>query len=973
MPDERDILRQAAGKRAFPMPRLLPSNDVVIDYLALEYSFDQPSFEVAMRGGIDCFQKKDYSKCTEYLGVAYEISRRMSQPHFPMVQGVLFMRSVANSLMGKTVEALHDIEVSLQVLPHAAISLYWRGFLLLKTAENIEVAYRVLQQLVGANPEWRNFVELTIAFFLGFHGFQEKGILMCTRVMRRMEQEFGSLDEEFTRLEKLNEEKFKEGQKFKPQGGAPSDVPGSSTRTEKHVSLARDGNSSVKFRGDEGGIIAGSEQIGGSQSSSAAYRSYATPELERERNNVDLVRALAYFIRGESYKGHAHGAYFAQQAADDFSVVLEVASASLGKWLGKGISPDTFENILLDCKILEPHFPKANSQDYAFFNQQIGGKRPFSIFGRVALMAVKLKHALSPGKKMMQNQGRGGHATRTVEVTSPGGTKRTKPAPPPPPGGAGAAGKAGGAKSRLRQQADEQRALLAQRLGQVPDAAKPFEMWGPIDARSTHVTPYRRQWVQPTGVRPGIGSKRATASSADRGDATDATTAGPASKDTVYSRSQSPPQQGWYKKTDEGFVIPTPYELKFQSRSPSVATSPQKRRGRSRSATKGKAEESSPSRPRAKAPPETGKNPEIHIGNCEGKSGGSLGGGGGKKGLNYGGGGGSRAGWSQSLVSVAGNGVITLESDAVATSVIEILGLGLSGGAGATDDMAEDTRGKPPELEEATAIVEDGAGTVALQDVVGSDTLRAASEFAQMADAVSGTAAPAAGEEAPDGEAPAQSGKAADVTRGGEGSSSSASISKAATVPAAAAVPKVPAAAAPPKKERPTPTQCLYLTADPAVLETFGLRDLQGGEIDDVVKAHKRPFNKKPSEKAVQAALSRPSTDKPLPPRTVYDDWGAEALRRAEYYYRKELAELGEPSPTHMIGEEPKRTYERDDVCKHLRNIATWKKKDVIDAVYNGEFEDLATDYTALDDIEEVSDMATLDRKSYCRHFVAIS
>ena len=95
---------------------------------------------------------------------------------------------------------------------------------------------------------------------------------------------------------------------------------------------------------------------------------------------------------------------------------------------------------------------------------------------------------------------------------------------------------------------------------------------------------------------------------------------------------------------------------------------------------------------------------------------------------------------------------------------------------------------------------------------------------------------------------------------------------------------------------------------------------------------------------------------------------------RAEYYYRRELAERGEsPPPDRSLRDK----YKRDDVCSHLRNLASWRGKDgtvvdVVDAIYAGGFEQVCFGDSGLDSIHEITDMQTVDPRDYTKHFVAL-
>eukprot|EP00392_Amoebophrya_sp_AT5.2_P006762 g6774.t1 len=734
MPDAQKLAKELSGRRAFPMPQLLPTTDVLIDYLALDYGYDRPSFEVAVRAGLEQWEKKNYEKCAEYLGVAYEISRRLSQVYLPMAQGALFLRSMAHSALGKNVEALQDIDVALQVLPYAPSSLFWRGFLLLKSGDRIEAAYKSLQQLVAVNPEWRNLTELILAFFLQLHGFQEKGILMCTRVIRRIDQEFGSLDHEFERLSKENEERKRKeeadkkttrvvavdsaattsGSKSEQAGGSASSSsssgPAAGDPKAKAAEPSRQGNSSAKEAAPVG-IVKGSEQVGGSESSTA-YKSYETREEKRARQNVDMLRALAYFLRGESYKGHAHGAYFAQQAADDFSVVLDVGAATFGRHLGKGLSADKMDTIIRDCKLLDAHLPKPNAVNYPFYALQARGQRPFSIFGRVIQFGLRLKSTVLARK----------HAAIKAAANSPSARKQRKAGAAgggagdgsvSPGGGGGSVSPGGRNKKDRRKEANAKRIALAQKLASIGDAAKPLEFWGPVDSRATHVTPYRRQWVLPGDDLRTTASRSMTNLGGMSKASTNATTAALlSSKETRASSSsragsQSPTKNGWYRKSADEVVVPTPYELKFQARSSSpdeVKVKRARERSRSASLARRASREASgkrltPRKPaRAKAPAETGKNPEIYMANVADKKGSLLGAddGGGEPGkpmknsFMYTPG--IKLGWTQSIVDVAKTGPDLLDPNAVSASVINILGRGSTGRARAREGGCETAR-----------------------------------------------------------------------------------------------------------------------------------------------------------------------------------------------------------------------------------------------------------------------------------------
>ncbi|CAD7938855.1 unnamed protein product [Amoebophrya sp. A25] len=1147
MPDQGILAKQCAGKRAFPLPRLLPVNDTLIDYLAFDFNYDFPSFQLAVQRGLENYNTGKFPKAAEYLGIAYEIVRRIDQVYLPMTQGVLLLRSIANSGCGKTVEALHDIEVGLQVLPYCVPSMFWRGFLLLKSGDRIEAAYKTLQDIIRINPEWRNLVELTIALFLHVHGFHDKAILMCSRVIKRLEKEHGSLDHEFDRLSKENDEKRAAGSKEKKQVSVArsEQVGGSSSST-----AGKDGKTKIDKKTASQGETTSTAPSNKASTAYDPYRSYETREAKRDRQRVNLLRVLAFYIRGESYKFHEHGVYFVTQASDDFSVVLDMAGSTFKSWLGKGLtsSPTRVDEIFRECKLLHPHFPKADARDYTFYSMLTRGQRPFSVYGRVVQFCVKTRRFAAAKKKaLIASASNPSSPTKVVKRVTAKDEREAKKA------------------DLARRRAD-----MARKLGQqnFNDGSDPV-MWAPTDYRMSHVTPYLRGWVQPgiAARSSSLGGNRSMSPSMSRSPSnalggtsmSKVTTAGGSSVAGGYNSSLAgggvsdaearTPRKGHYKHTDgEDTVIPTPWEIKSgahrdrlqkskSSRSPStrrqsktgaskdsaatgVSSANNRRTSMSRSRSASRRTPSAPSskatlatsargarsrspaagsrskastvasdgKPRVVngrllAPPVTGRNPEIRVPNMPtAKHGISLNVIGAddnftgesetsamsksnflyKSGL--------KVGWSDTLLSVAKSGKEIMESNAISKAVTDLLGLQVGSTQG--DDIGSTTPSSPAAYNNQVAeqvaqplsagnVVYDavesksqsaapqlglpetsptpgGVGastldssTVALGDVVSTVTLRAAAQFAQMAaeadeavppsavappgedvsrpvaapsekiDAVRGSGAPeqpTSGNDAAPPQAPTGSVKKYDPSPGEApvaavpsstpGDAPEKSYSSSAAPPSRSiSMASASAAKAKPKRPKRTSTQSQYVGADPTVLEAFGLKniDVGGGETDDLLKLHETPLNTAPQPYAVEAALSRPLKEAKIPPSTKYEDWCHEAMIRAEYYYRKELAERGEGSPTADetgggIGGERatlRDKYKRDDICSHLRNIAVYRakdgtKKDVIDVIYDGGFEDVCFADCGIDAIQEVTDMAVVDPRDYTKHFVAI-
>lgn len=212
----------------------------------------------------------------------------------------------------------------------------------------------------------------------------------------------------------------------------------------------------------------------------------AQQELAKdERLKKRLLKLFAHLVRGDSYKYHS-GAYFARPAADDYSILFEMAPRTFGAHVGRGFSLHKLDEIdklflaidVLPCGIhfatdmiapVPENLKKTEDDDWKLTSEMFRlkyekGLRPWRVFARVVCAALKFLGKSETGREMLEKRKR--VATLAVDK---------------------------------RGELEKERRNMAARILNGLNKFSPNEqlaVWGPTERRMCHVTPYRRGWLE---------------------------------------------------------------------------------------------------------------------------------------------------------------------------------------------------------------------------------------------------------------------------------------------------------------------------------------------------------------------------------------------------------------------------------------------------------------------------------------------